>query len=120
MSQVAETSCVYIQQGIAEMVNDFGMVALALLAHDRCQAVSNPMIYLAEIANNKKRLWLRIGLACLLVLVVHCPDLSATVWYDLTWDWDAWRFERFCIAIQFVTLVSNAMRSTYLFACLFM
>lgn len=84
---------------------DLGLVALALLASDRLQAMKNPVEYLAT--SDKTRFHRCIG-AAILIITIHGIDAVAMLkddgyirWYDL------------------LELVMQLVRTTYLLVCIY-
>lgn len=100
-----------VQQYTSIMVIDLGMIALALLSYDRCQAANNPVTYMARIAGNKARSWRRIGAACLLATaangIICIGDILLAMY------WPTW------VPQGYLNMLGNTTRAAYLLASLF-
>lgn len=90
---------------------DLGTIVLALLAHDRYLAANDPIVYNAEIVSNIKRVWRRIGIACLVVI-----GANSISFMEEMFDAYGWMSKTELAALVFT---GNFIRTTYLFGCLY-
>lgn len=96
-----------VQNCLRNMLNDLGLMALALLANDRFQAIINPMAY-HNSAKHPGR-WLAAAFAT--VGVANGADLlGETLWVHWGFTWTT---------LQHFILASQLFRAIYAFACFY-
>lgn len=96
--------------GLRNMLNDLGIIVLALLAHDRYHAVRNPQDYHANMIRNKARAWRCICAAILVVFVADGLRIFATRFQPASFSDHS---------MQIFNMVGLQIEFTYMSAALF-